>query len=88
MGRRSTLGEEIERDVKKFPHVTATNLGKHDWGRGKLKLKMQNGTPGLVTIEICESESKRTLYVYTKDCPATMASVRAYASKIKIPIIG
>lgn len=86
MRQRLELGAEIEREVKKLDCVTATNLGKPTWGRGKRKIKMRNGTPGLISIEICEPQGKQTLYVYSKNCAQTIGQIREYAQRNAIPI--
>lgn len=89
MGSRcSKFAEEIQAAVEKLPQIKKTNLGAPSWYRGKKMLKMQNGTPGHVSVKICEHEGERTLHVYTTNCLETMAAIRVIAQERDVPIRG
>lgn len=53
---------------------------------GRCVLKVSNGTPGQVLVQVGEPGGIRKIHVYTKDCAATMAFVREFAQREQIPV--
>ncbi len=89
MSRQSKFANEIAkklRGAKGVTHVCDPSRG--EWYRGKKMLKLANGTPGQVSVQVCEPEGQRTIYVYTTDCEATLAAAREIARKEGVNVRG
>jgi hypothetical protein len=68
-------------------------VSKVVWGdfslhhRGPTGIKVSNGTPGLVLVQVCEPARQQKICVYTTDCAATMKGVRTYAKQNGLAIV-
>ena len=70
---------QLETFVRQHPKVTGFNLGKPGWFRGRPGIKITNGNPGHLRVEIREKEAKRHLHVYTADCKGVSHEICQFA---------
>jgi len=84
MAKRTLKGvENFDSFVTTIKGVTAkTCIGKPDWYRGKKMLKFQtNGTRNHVCVQVCETEGKQSVHIYSTDIGTVIEHAKSYATR-------
>ncbi|MSR70550.1 hypothetical protein EXS62_00715 [Candidatus Kaiserbacteria bacterium] len=86
--RSTKLALSIYAALEQRPEVSKVCWGGVGHFKGATTLKLHNGVPGQVLVQVCEPGRSQKIHAYTKNCEVTLAAARDLARREKVNVNG
>jgi hypothetical protein len=85
---QTKFAKKIFKTLQDWREVSAVHWGDFVLHyRGRASLKVSNGLPGQVLVQVCEPARQQKIHVHTTNCAATVKGIRTFAEKMSIAVL-